>query len=110
MPRTLPARIPHDQQRQIVIDRSAGRTSIGGEGNVADAPIQLCRLLIGECRQRDLFELIEKLARVAADVLLMFGWDRQAKERLVGAGQHRRGMRMRRRDREALARRGRLFC
>ncbi len=74
----LPVEVLDDQQRQVVIDRTAGRAAIDGEADLADAPTQPRRLSVRDRRQRRLLDPVGELARVAVDVRLMLRGNRRA--------------------------------
>src|SRR5262249_34564962 len=93
----------HDEDGEIVIDGTAARAAIDGEGDLADAPGQRRGPAVLQRGKSDLFEFVGELARVAVDAGLMLLRNRLAEERRADVLEHRAGVGVRRGDGEAVA-------
>src|SRR5262249_27678190 len=93
----------HDEDGQVVIDRTAARPPVDGEGDLADAPTQRRGPAILKGGEGNLLKFVGEGAGVAVDVLLVLLRDRLAEEGGRDILQHRPGVRVRRGDGETLA-------
>jgi hypothetical protein len=99
----LAVEVADDEHRQVVIDRPALVAAVDRKADLADAPRQFRGLSVGERCPGDAFQLVEQFAGEAIDVLLMLGRDRHAEEGRQVAFDHRRGVRVRDGQHEAVA-------
>src|SRR5262245_36888460 len=76
---------PNNQHRQIVVNRSAVRTTIFGETYSAFCPGQFCWSTAFQCGKRNLFECVSEFFRISVDVSLVLEWNWRAEDRVANA-------------------------